>query len=168
MIPQASRLKLKKDEYMTLRGYTRDSDSVNHYLRGQWTLPMSTKDVKKAKNMARCIRNIFLRVPPLDGYVTLWRGANLDIKKIKVGRELKFFSKGMVSTSKSKRVAMGFLENYCCIFKLILPPYSKALFIGDVSVYPQEEEVLIPHNSRFIIKSIKGGEIIAELKSQKI
>ena len=73
----------------------------------------------------------------------------------KVKDELQFTKKGFISTTLKRKAAIDFIEEdqQCCLLVLTLPKGSKALYIGATSRFSDfgEEEILLPHGSKFEI-----------------
>ncbi|CAF1357177.1 unnamed protein product, partial [Didymodactylos carnosus] len=100
--------------------------------------------------------NLFeLRVSNIEVY----RGTNLDAQMIEqyqknIGKEKCWF--GFTSTSKNKGIADVFSGNTLFINKMA---FSSAIDISDYSQIPDEEEVLFPAGTKFIIEKVECDTI---------
>ena len=108
---------------------------VNGYLRGE------ASPSKVAKRAIKEIDQIFSDVPPLAKGITLYRGMTRKL----IGKE------SYTSTTFSLEKATAFTKTICCFFEIYVPPGSKVLPLGSISLFPQEMEVLLDRKGKFIV-----------------
>jgi hypothetical protein len=122
----------------------------------------------------RIDNNAFVNAPAIKNPIILYRGLNLPNIKSSRGRnalllgQYKGQYKGFLSTSLDEFSSKMFTFNSCCVFKIIIPPGTKCLFIESISDFNLEQEVLLPRNSIISISYFTDGTINAELKLQTV
>lgn len=92
------------------------------------------------------VNRIIRNSPPITKKMTVWRGVKDDYF-LKGSKKGMYTNQGFISTSLNPNTAKGFVSNKCCLTKITLLPGSRAMFIGGISSYPQEFEVLLPQDS---------------------
>jgi hypothetical protein len=134
--------------------------TINKYLENNMT--------PKDKNIDRIIKLIdraFVNAPMLSDDIYVYRGVTLpSIQDKRRNQEKLLFNynglyKGFTSTSLNKSVPEVFIGNDCCKFKILIPKLTRVLYLSILSVY-DEEEVLLPRNSSFIITGFKDNVTI--------
>jgi hypothetical protein len=135
---------------------------INNFLRehnlGELNLPQK----EKLRNYTVHLNNIINKAPRSTTDTTVYRGAEAmedKWKSMNKGDDLLFTQKGLISTSFNKQVALDFIEDDspCCLLVLRLPQNTKGLYISLESAFGdlEEDELLLPHGSRFRISSKK-------------
>jgi hypothetical protein len=107
------------------------------------------------------LQHIIDNAPPIKKLMVLYRGVKTDYYlKGKEGHYYK--SDGFVSTSVSVSKATGFTNKlittnppHCCMKRVTLLPGTKALVIMGVSHYPDEKEVLLGLNTKYLVRKAK-------------
>ena len=120
------------DEKLSISNYTGDRYINNN-------IHVKTKD-------AYNILNIFHNIPPLDHDLIVYKG-------IKQKVNLNLFQYSFISTTINKQVAIKFAqhdENNVYIFKI--PSGSKIIPLALFSKYPNELEVLLPPNGKYVME----------------
>ena len=157
-LQRLEKLPLNVDEKYAIETYIGSSDEINQYLRDPNLEGLSKYSTDRSLALSKIIDSLITQVAaPTTGQLTVWRGihrGDLDLKKLKPGDELDFLSRGIISTSLSRRVALRFANKKCCLLKITVPPQFSALYVGFVSIY-DEKEVLLPHNSTFVVTEVE-------------
>ena len=103
---------------------------------------------KEKKNM---LKDIFKKAPPLDYPLMVYRGVTYDYTTNKKY----FLSNVFVSTSLELHVAFGFMskakQDNCCLMQILLPKGTRCLYLPILSIYPEEQEILLPADTPFQI-----------------
>ena len=123
---------------------------MNRLLRGQDKYPNNF-----TINMINKLNNKMLNTPKLNNDYYLYRFIWDDdfLKKIKIGE--KFIDKGFISATRDPFYSPGLKSNFGLILVKIKIPYNKnlGLLIENFSLFPKEEEFLLPPNSELILLS---------------
>ncbi len=101
----------------------------------------------------RALDYAFEHCPLLEKELTVYRGVTV--------KELSHFSTQFgtyVSVTTNLHVAKQFAPNECCIFKIRLPKGSRVLALRGISLFPEQEELLLPRGT--IFKPMQTTEII--------
>lgn len=126
--------KLKKNQLESILWYSQEGYELVNKKRSK----LSEEDIEEIDDYLPTLLNLFEVVKPIEDTITVYRGVDVNNTD-----EIKTFKKGITSTSYSIENALNFVENNCCILKITIPSGSKILDIGNVSYFPEEEEVLI-------------------------
>ena len=160
---KTSDLKLTDKEKKVIEEYTGgESLWINNFLRDRDIEKIPEKDIPKLKKKIEILNGIINKSLPIKDEMVVYRGAEaMDQawKNLKKGDELIFTSTGLVSTSINKQVSIEFIDDdsdgdKCCLLVLTLPKGSKCIYL-DTSVNPDENEILLPHGSIFIVTERK-------------
>lgn len=97
---------------------------------------------------------------------SLFHSADATSKPLTLYRGVKFeeFTKedyGYLSTSYDMYVSTSKYINprsNCCLMVINVPVGTKCLFIENVSAYPDEKEVLLPRNGKFVLTAVSKSE----------
>jgi hypothetical protein len=97
------------------------------------------------------LENIIKQAPKIPRDMEFWRGVPIDY-----GDEGDIYTTdGFVSVSFSERVSRMFMKRKpCCLYKILVPKDSTALFIDDTRIknkFGGEQEVVLPKGSKFKI-----------------
>jgi hypothetical protein len=165
-IQKAEHLSLNVDEKYALETYIKDSDEINNFLRNINIDKVSSLSIEHAQKLSRLIDEIITDVSkPTSGEIVVWRGirkGDFNLKNINPGDELTMLSRGILSTSFSKKVAERFSQTGLrLLLKLTIPPQFSALYLGNISEF-DEKEVILPHDSKFVVtekKTLPSGHV---------
>lgn len=114
---------------------------------------------------ARTLSQIFEKSPTLGDQMIVYRGVN---QFSQLFEDDTFFFYGITSTSLRFEIA----DNFCnkvilpkkkgtkcsgprSLFILTLPKSTKAIYLESISLYPEEEEIILPHLSMFKVTHTK-------------
>jgi hypothetical protein len=162
---EAGKLNLTTTELHIIDEYSGgESLWINNFLRERRLDELTNSQKNKMENYARHLNNIIKnKSPPSSKKVIVYRGAeamHADWKNLELGAELLFTNKGLISTTFNKNIALDFIENEdnCCLLILHLPRGTRGLYISEISVFNDfgEDEVILPHGSRFIVTAISN------------
>ena len=133
---------------------------INNYLRDRNMTSLNTAQKNKMKLYSKHINDLINISPLSKKNTTVYRGAEAmfeNWKELKLGSELLFTEKGIISTSFSRKVALDFIEedDNCCLLVLRLPKGTKGLYLNTLSAFRdlEEDELLLPHGSKFVVSS---------------
>ena len=133
---------------------------INNYLRNRNMNSLNTAHKKKMKLYSTLINDLINSSPISKKETKVYRGAEAmfdNWKELKSGTELLFTEKGIISTSFNRKVALDFIEedDNCCLLVLRLPKGTKGLYLNTLSAFRdlEEDELLLPHGSKFIVKT---------------
>jgi hypothetical protein len=139
-----------------IKDYTADSSVFNYKLRRNPTLIKTNKDIQE-------IQKLLKESPKYKK--TAYRGLSFDSSK-DISNFMKDIEEGGILTSKSFwsssssfDIANGFSRPLDTGYRAMLKIKSKSgVNIKDISVFPEEKEVLFPHQSVFKVKKINIDE----------
>ena len=147
--------------FVALDAYVANGDSLwfNRYLRGE---ACGFEDVTKRllaqyQRQVTALDVLIRGAPPLDDAVVVYRGATIECLLSGAGEEGPTFSRveavlssGILSTSTRRAVARDFVDAGapCCLFVLLLPSGTLGLYVGEGSVWGDEDELMLPHNTQ--------------------
>ena len=149
-----------------LDDYVNGGESLwfNNYLRGINMEGVSDRDKKEYKKKTSILNKLIHGAPVSKRKMVLFRAISDDTPKLQKysrGDEADFLNRGIISTSTSYDAAMTFLEegDPCCMLVILAPNGTHMLEVLENSVWSEESEVLLPHDSRFkVVKtSIVNG-----------
>ena len=108
------------------------------------------------------INRLILNSPPLLEDMTVYRGTIDPYFK----KDDKYISPVIVSTSLRETIALTFTGTDCCLKKIHVPKGCHVLYIEPLTVIEQEEEVLLPEHTSFVIEKeyIKNDKRVFEMK----
>ena len=160
---KAQKLNLSNKEISVLNEYTGGGSLwINNYLRKRNLSGLTTKELDKLKESANVLLNLITRISPSKKPITVYRGAEAmysEWRNLKKGEELIFTNKGFISTTFNIDTALNFIEDGddCCLLILHLPKGTRGLYLNSMSLFDDldEDELLLPHKSKFIIKDVK-------------
>lgn len=97
------------------------------------------------------LNKIIKKSPILENDLIVWRGTSKYIKKNDV-----YQYQGFVSTSILLRAPLKFMDEKCCLVKILLKKGTKCLFLQPLlsEKNRDEMEILLPRNTRLKIKKI--------------
>lgn len=98
----------------------------------------------------RDINNIFEKCPSVKKTLVIYRGSNDDyyLKNSKHGVHI---TKTLSSHTLNPKVAIGYANIQCCIMRVKLSAGCKAILIDNISGYEEEDEILLPFNTKYYI-----------------
>ena len=99
------------------------------------------------RNLIDLIDEAFEGVPPTEQPITVYRG----VKGTFVPDTVSY-----VSTSSDPNIAKSFTGKHCCRLQILIPPGSHILPIESISNSPNEREILLPREGRFIITNMRS------------
>jgi hypothetical protein len=110
----------------------------------------------KLKRLVQLVSAAIKKSPPSRNRVVVYKGIE-DVPDewltVPVGRILPHTERGIVSTSFDKSMAKTFMspsaEDRSVLLTLSLPKGTKGLFVQSVSQFEDENEVILPHGTRF-------------------
>ena len=156
-LQRLEKLNLNVDEKYAIETYIDDSDEINQYLRDPNIKGLSKLSTDRSLALSKIIDSLITQVAaPTTAELIVWRGihrGDVQFDKVGPGEELEILSRGIISTSLSKNVALRFAGKKCCLLKITIPPQFSALYVGFVSKF-DEKEVLLPHNSTFVVTEV--------------
>ncbi len=160
-----------QEDIEILHGYSSRNDvPINYYLRG--TFDKNKKyslTESEAKDAAEKMLEMFKRTQRVTTPFAVYKGqpiCSFDPEMIGTRVQLK----GFVSTSLNMNIALRYAEyQKSCLVIINIPIRSRVLYMGSnhlypniyppiekvYSNYPDEEEILLPHNSIFLVKNIQ-------------
>ena len=153
-------MNLTEAEYNVVDEYTGgESLWINNYLRDRNLEGVTVREKSRLKKFAEILNNIIRSAPASVASTTVYRGAEaMDPSWLNLSRdeELIFVSHGIISTSFSSRTALSFIEaeSGCCLLILNLPKSTRGVYIGNASVFSDEDELLLPHGSVFVVTDV--------------
>jgi hypothetical protein len=138
----------KTIEIYTLKGF-----NVNRFIRDN---NLDNEDKAFIKNLDKALDAL-----PVENQQKLYRAARLsnkEINKLAKGSEIQFT--GYTSTTKSKSIADALLLNKIqgkspVLFEVV--SHKKGKSVENISIFPEEKEVLFKRNSKWQIVDIKLG-----------
>ena len=147
---------LKEDVKDSIRSYTDEAiyEEIN------WSLQNNKKLDTELKNIKQDIDAAFDGAPPLEEPLTVYRGLREEL----VGDILKSY----ISTSLDYRIALDFTQedDECCIYEILIPKGVQVLFIENISMSPNEKEVLLPRCGK--INIITKAKIISSTSTYDV
>ena len=139
-----------------LHDYVNGGESLwfNNYLRGIHLGELSADDKRKLKQKTTILNKLIYRAPVSRHKMVLFRAISTDAPKFqsyKRSDDADFVNKGIISTSLSYDAAREFLEEgeTCCMIAILVPKGTHMLEVLNASAWTEEQEVLLPHGSRF-------------------
>lgn len=156
-----SDLNLTETEIEIVDNYTGgESLWINNYLRDRNIESLSDTQKASLKRATIHLNNIINKSPLSTSDTIVYRGAEAMYKEwrqLDEGSELILTSKGLISTSFKKNTALSFIEEDedCCFLILNLPKGTRGLYISSDSMFNEEDELLLPHGSKFVITNKK-------------
>ena len=110
----------------------------------------------KLKRLVQLVSAAIKKSPPSRKSVVVYKGIE-DVPDewltVPVGRLLPHTARGLVSTSFDKNMAKTFMspaaEDRSVLLTLSLPKGTRGLFVQSVSQFEDENEVILPHGTRF-------------------
>ena len=98
----------------------------------------------------RDINNIFEKCPSVKKTLVIYRGSNDDyyLKNSTYGVHI---TKTLSSHTLNPKVAIGYADIKCCIMRVKLSAGCKAILIDNISGYEEEDEILLPFNTKYYI-----------------
>lgn len=164
-------------EIDTLEFYSYQGDGpINAFLRKQWKKNKHVTVGEALENIEILIE-IFKKSKPVRKDTFVFRALNPCSFLDHLVQGKRFVLDGFVSTTLSIPSAVKFLNRgggyspISCMMVIMIPKGAKALFLGafteddgegGISKFPDEEEVLLPHNSIFIVKNIFSQRVGVE------
>lgn len=156
----ASYKKLYLEEVLAIHAYTENSyyKGINKVLRGRG---VSKEERQRYTPIINLMKSGLAKLPVYKGDVIRWVSwSETSLKRLKVGA-VKLFK---AFTSSSKKPNFKWSGNTKLLIKA-----KKAHFIGMISQYPTEEEVLFPASSRFKVTKVdlslcSGCKSVVELE----
>ena len=149
-------LDLTQTELSIIDEYTGgESLWINNFLRQRNLEQLTEKQIEKLRLKSIYLNKIIKKSPVSTKSTIVYRGGEAMQKSwryLNKGDDLIFTNKGIISTSFNKEIAIDFLEGSdCCLLVLYLPKGTKGLYISFNSLFNDEDELLLPHGSCFII-----------------
>lgn len=152
--------KLYLEEVLAIHAYTENGyyKGINKVLRGRG---VSAQERERYTPIINLMKSGLSKLPVYKGDVIRWVSwSETSLKRLKVGA-VKVFK---AFTSSSKKPNFKWSGNTKLLIKA-----KKAHFIGMISQYPTEEEVLFPTNSRFQVTKVElslcsGCKSVVELE----
>jgi hypothetical protein len=110
------------------------------------------------KRYSKELQGVIQRAPRVKKTIVVYRGVKNDYYL--QGTDGHYYvNKGFVSTSLNIKQAMKFaergLKNTCCLKKITLLPGTKALFLMGISQFAGEMEVLLGHDTTYLVRKKK-------------
>lgn len=110
----------------------------------------------KLKRSVQLVSASIAKSPPSTRHVTVYKGIEdvpAEWLTVPVGRILPHTEKGLVSTSFDKNMAKTFMspsaEDRSVLLTLSLRKGARGLYVRSVSQFEDENELILPHGSRF-------------------
>ena len=162
----SNQLPLTKTQLGAVMEYTGgDSLWLNKYLDRWAQIDGGLKDVEagltktkqnRLKRIVQLISAAIVKSPPSTRHVTVFKGIeNVPVQwlTVPVGQTLPHTERGLVSTSFDKSVGKTFMssrvQDRSVLLTLSLPKGTRGLFVQSVSQFEDENELILPHGSRF-------------------
>jgi hypothetical protein len=98
----------------------------------------------------RDINNIFEKCPSVRKTLVIYRGSNDDYY-LKNSTRGVHITKTLSSHTLNPKVAIGYANIQCCIMRVKLSAGCKAILIDNISGYEEEDEILLPFNTKYYI-----------------
>jgi len=98
----------------------------------------------------RDINNIFEKCPSVKKTLVIYRGSNDDYY-LKNSTRGVHITKTLSSHTLNPKVAIGYADIKCCIMRVKLSAGCKAILIDNISGYEEEDEILLPFNTKYYI-----------------
>ena len=98
----------------------------------------------------RDINNIFEKCPSVKKTLVIYRGSNDDYY-LKNSTRGVHITKTLSSHTLNPKVAIGYANIQCCIMRVKLSAGCKAILIDNISGYEEEDEILLPFNTKYYI-----------------
>jgi hypothetical protein len=98
----------------------------------------------------RDINNIFEKCPSVRKTLVIYRGSNDDYY-LKNSTHGVHITKTLSSHTLNPKVAIGYANIQCCIMRVKLSAGCKAILIDNISGYEEEDEILLPFNTKYYI-----------------
>ena len=98
----------------------------------------------------RDINNIFEKCPSVKKTLVIYRGSNDDYY-LKNSTRGVHITKTLSSHTLNPKVAIGYANIQCCIMRVKLSVGCKAILIDNISGYEEEDEILLPFNTKYYI-----------------
>ena len=135
---------------------------MNKYLRGSIAKHELSDSARNAlKTQTRVLNELIRNAPVSPSPCVLFRATSagsVQGKSYLPNDRAEFLNSGIISTSKSYKGASDFLEEKekCCLLVILLPKGMPMLQVLENSVWPDEEEVLLPHGCKFrVVKTVE-------------
>ena len=151
----SNQLPLTKTQLGAVLEYTGgESLWLNKYL-DRWAQIDGGRE-NKFKRIVQLVFAAIKKSPPSRKTVVVYKGIE-DVPDawlaVPVGRLLPHTARGLVSTSFDKNMAKTFMspnaEDRSVLLTLALPKRTRGLFVQSVSQFEDENELILPHGSRF-------------------
>ena len=126
----------------SLKWYTGPGEELNILLRNKERFGNFFQ--KQFDNISKAFNN----VPKLEEPITVYRGMK---------ESPNFNSKSFISTSVSREVAIDYTSDVCCLLEILVTPGSKVLPLVSISLYPEQEEILLFGSLTFVEEKIENG-----------
>jgi hypothetical protein len=117
---------------------------------------LTKKEQNKLKRIVQLVSAAIAKSPPSTRHVTVYKGIEdvpAEWLTVPVGRILPHTEKGLVSASFDKNMAKTFMspsaEDQSVLLTLSLPKKTRGLYVRSVSQFEDENELILPHGSRF-------------------
>lgn len=144
------------EERDVLDDYVNGGSSLwfNNYLRGRHMENLSARDKREYRKKTTTLNRLIKAAPRSTQNVVLFRAIAEDAPRFRTyrrGDDADFLNQGMISTSVSFRGAAAFLESdeTCCMLVVLVPKGTRYLEVLDASAWTEEDEIILPHGSRF-------------------
>lgn len=166
--------KLTEDEREAVIDYTGNTyKRINKYLRSG----KKTGVTPKTLNTLEHLTSAFKKAPKSYRNSTVYRGCH-GLTLAKMNKMFEDMCCGNLSTTYAPGVAKSFIgANKCCGLILRLPKGTVGIYVGKSSLFPKEDEVILPHRTKIKIHGTKVMEngplkgktvLMTEVVSQKI
>ncbi len=147
---------LKKFSQFVLRSfnlYTEDSTDFNKVLR----FPEKYKEIKSESAIINMLTTFKLNKIQIKSNSMVYRSSGSDAWLENKIPGMLVFDEGFFSTSSSKKFTKDRLlaNEYGNLYKIYLPRFSSCISLNAISLFPQEEEILLPPGSLFLITEMK-------------
>ena len=146
------------DAYAVLDEYVNGGESLwfNNYLRGNNLENLSDRDKERLRFKTATLNRLIKGAPRASQNMVMFRAISEDAPRFKryhKGDDADFLNQGMISTSLEFSAAIDFLEEdeTCCLLVILVPKGTRYLEVLSASAFSNEEEILLPHGSRFKI-----------------
>lgn len=98
----------------------------------------------------RDINKIFEKCPSVKKTLVIYRGSNDDYY-LKNSMRGVHITKTLSSHTLNPKVAIGYASLKCCVMRVKLSVGCKAILIDNISGYEEEDEILLPFNTKYYI-----------------
>ncbi len=145
------------------------SEAINAVLRGTYNANdfrnKIAENLDELRYEIRLIRGSFRRVDPVINDTIVYRFMENCSFLEQFGPGDKFTIDGFISTSIDSTVVRTLMVSHnihSCVMVIKIPKGAKALYIRQISDVEDEEEVLLPHASVFLVKDVSKVSVNRE------